>query len=682
MTMKKIAKKTNLKHNNNMHKRLKIGLIGASLFILIFFIQPLSQMAYAEQSASNSSEATTEEFEKYVECTKKAKANNKLIGNLELQQECGKEIPLDCDLTGAWSWIMCPLITTVGNGVDSSYSFLKNFFKIDVKFFETQSEVHQVWQQIRNLANVGLVIYFMIIVVSQITGRGLSNYGIKRTMPKLIVAVILINLSYFVAQTMIDLSNIIGVNIFNLFQAMESSLFISVKPSANTVTAPGVGVSAIILLLGVTAIHAIAVQTALYALLMPMFISFIMTVVVTGLFLIARQAVAIVLVVLSPIAFLTLIFPNTEKIYNFWKRLMTGVLVLFPVAGFLFGGANFVSALLANSSNTFLMQAIALIMTGLPLVFLPALVKNTIAAIPTIGSKMTGVLDKARNKAVTTAKNSKGAEFSRKKAAQRRADLRLGNYKGINPLLYAQKHAQGAVLGATASGRATLQSDIKNQTDSIESLASGMDDTDLITIANAAQSNKLDELDISNLSIKTRQAIAAQGMSGRNMAEIAMAANLKLAKDGDLNYDQFRNLTSYASSNGLNQNVINNISENIRKESVNEGRFDTAGYIKGLQRDGNVNTENINNKNDNWRQDHMMNELRHMNQNQLAALSADSLEVQTTNGRVTHRSPGAQAMYDLYRSDPNFKANIDNLRNNGSPLMNASTLAAINEALK
>ena len=157
------------------------------------------------------------------------------------------------------------------------------------------------------------------------------------------MATILINVSYVISQFLIDVSNLVGSSVLKLFQGFENTVFLRM-PNNNPGGVAATGLSgALMIILGIMTIKQVSIMTSLFALVVPLFVSFIMVVVVTGLILLIRQAAAIVLVIIAPIAFLSLIFPNTERLFNFWKKSMSGVLVLFPVVGMLFGAAGFIS---------------------------------------------------------------------------------------------------------------------------------------------------------------------------------------------------------------------------------------------------------------------------------------------------------------------------------------------------
>ena len=57
----------------------------------------------------------------------------------------------------------------------------------------------------------------MFVIISQLTGVGLDNYGVKKILPKLIIAVILVNVSYILCQLCIDVANLVGGSIKEIF---------------------------------------------------------------------------------------------------------------------------------------------------------------------------------------------------------------------------------------------------------------------------------------------------------------------------------------------------------------------------------------------------------------------------------------------------------------------------------
>jgi len=77
---------------------------------------------------------------------------------------------------------------------------------------------------------------FFAIIFSQATSIGITNYGIKRLLPRLILIAIATNISYFICSVLIDAFNILGVGITSLFAAVNNG-----EAGAVTVTGTGAG---------------------------------------------------------------------------------------------------------------------------------------------------------------------------------------------------------------------------------------------------------------------------------------------------------------------------------------------------------------------------------------------------------------------------------------------------------
>ena len=63
------------------------------------------------------------------------------------------------------------------------------------------------------------------MIYSHITSFGISNYGIKKILPRLIIVAILVNISFYICAIAIDLSNIAGQAIQDMFINIETYLY-------------------------------------------------------------------------------------------------------------------------------------------------------------------------------------------------------------------------------------------------------------------------------------------------------------------------------------------------------------------------------------------------------------------------------------------------------------------------
>lgn len=242
-------------------------------------------------------------------------------------------------------WILCPLIESAGRVGDQAFQYLaKNFLETEPELVATNSGTYIAWELGRNIANILFIIAFLIIIYSQVTGAGINNYGIKRMLPRLILAALAVNLSYFICQGMVDLTNIIGYEVqnamVNIAKQVTDSVIMPPQTSLDIQTSNGA--------LGKIAAAAMGL-TIVWALL-PVLTLGISTVVITCLIIIIilllRKAFIVLLVVIAPIAFVAYLLPNTEKLFSKWLNMFWQLLLVFPIIGLLFGAGQLASAII------------------------------------------------------------------------------------------------------------------------------------------------------------------------------------------------------------------------------------------------------------------------------------------------------------------------------------------------
>jgi len=251
-------------------------------------------------------------------------------------------------------WILCPVANAIAGLTDALFEAVEAFMKVaPLGLSVTDNPLYEAWSVMRSIANVAFVIAFLIIIFSQLTSAGVSNYGVKKLLPRLIVAAILVNLSYFICAIAVDLSNILGVAIQELFKGIADQSAVSPEKGDNwgsIITAVLTGGAALAGgLLAVEAFTAGGVWGALAAAL-PLLVGALFALVVAFLILLARQALIIMLIVLAPLAFVAYLLPNTENLYKKWQKLFMTLLLLFPMLSVIFGGSLLASSILRNTA--------------------------------------------------------------------------------------------------------------------------------------------------------------------------------------------------------------------------------------------------------------------------------------------------------------------------------------------
>lgn len=259
--------------------------------------------------------------------------------------------------TGSLSWLICPLTDLISSAVDGIYSLINDFLVVNPISTESSSPIYIIWQYVRSITNFIFIIFLLIVILSQITGLGITNYGIKRVLPRLIIAVILVNLSFLICSLAVDLSNIIGNSLRGFFGDVQDTLLQSLNGSIDI---QAISFSDLVgMLIGGGAIAGIAISLtgglgALFWMLVPVLLGALVAV-VTGLITIAgRQAVIALLIMISPLAFVAYLLPNTEKWFTSWKNLLIRMLVFYPLFSFLYGASQLTGwALIASAKNAF-----------------------------------------------------------------------------------------------------------------------------------------------------------------------------------------------------------------------------------------------------------------------------------------------------------------------------------------
>jgi hypothetical protein len=356
---------------------------------------------------------------------------------------------------GALGWILCPLLTGAGEFLEGVYDrWIEPSLRVDATLVEGNGPVFEAWSIFRNIANIVFIVLLLVVIFSQLTGVGIDNYGIKKILPKVVICAILINLSYIVCQLAVDLSNILGYGLRSFFSGLTSDLtlgasFAGAKVSGGATFLTGL----VVALLG--ALGVVAIITQGLAILIPLLFAFLSGVIaVFFLFLLlgVRQVGVVLLVVISPLAFVCYMLPNTKKLFDRWLKMFQGLLLFFPLCGLIIGASSFASyILLSTNADSFFFALLAMLLNVVPFFFLPMLLKTSFAAMGNIGAKISGMGSRAGsglNKWV------KGTDAYKQQQARSKAGIdRNGNVTGFGRLRANVANKTGVGRNALARNR-------------------------------------------------------------------------------------------------------------------------------------------------------------------------------------------------------------------------------------
>ena len=306
--------------------------------------------------------------------------------------------PVTCtSQIGAVGWIICPTTGLLAKGIDALYGIIENLLSVKPLEMGRNSPVYQVWAYMRNIANICFIIFLLVIIYSQITGLGINNYGIKKSLPRLIITAIIVNFSFLFCAIAVDISNIIGNGLKDLLAGIADNAISTgtIDPSKNTgfyalfttIAAGGIGTTILLAFPGG--------PLGLLLAIIPVIVGGIISVVIGLLVLGLRQALVVFLVAISPVAFVLYILPNTEKHFQKWKNYFAQMLFFYPMFSMLFGVTKLASMIFITSATTPFGIIIGVAIQVLPLFLAANLMQLSGTALGGISSKLNGLGNKA-----------------------------------------------------------------------------------------------------------------------------------------------------------------------------------------------------------------------------------------------------------------------------------------------
>lgn len=345
------------------------------------------------------------------------------------EEEEGGEPKNSCGIDGGLGWLICPVMTFVANINDAAYGAISGFLDIKPAILGDNSNTSgakQGWDFFRNIANAIFAVIFLWIIFSQISNVGVSNYRIKKILPRLIIGALLVNLSYYLCQIFVDLSNILGHTLKDALEAGAGGIGTESEAagwgSAIAATIVGVG--------GVAAFAALAIG-------IPTLAAGFLAIMTVFIILVVRQAGIILLISMSPIAFAAWLLPNTEDLFKKWMKMFRGLLLVFPIISLLYGAGKLAGAVLASSATVDpnnpdeTLHLVALAATTMPLIATPFVLQNSLSSLGSIGAKI-GKLSSAANGNLKNAVMNKSRISDVKNAWKSRSARKLAERRSGN----------------------------------------------------------------------------------------------------------------------------------------------------------------------------------------------------------------------------------------------------------
>lgn len=263
---------------------------------------------------------------------------------------------------GTWlDWLICPTTIFLGSVSDGFYNMIDGLLEVNSSMFNTDSAAYHVFSVFLPIANILLAIAFTVIIYSEATGNAfgsMSNYSVKKLLPRLVVFAIIVNLSWWLCAVAVDISNILGANLKDFFggvgiDALNKSALSWTNAAADAnggyrITTVNIVAGATMVTLGAIGGAAMFGQLATLGIIL---LVVIFALAMTFLILIVRQAGVILLCILAPAAIAMAILPNTRKLFEKWKQWMLAMLITYPVISLIYGASDLASKVLASAAS-------------------------------------------------------------------------------------------------------------------------------------------------------------------------------------------------------------------------------------------------------------------------------------------------------------------------------------------
>lgn len=360
-------------------------------------------------------------------------------GGSEENKDGGEDSKSRCAIDGI-GWIICPVVNFLADISDDSAGILAKLLEVN-SFILTDrgpDSAFFYWSRVRDIANIVFIIVFLIVIYSQVSGLGISNYGIKKLLPKLLMTIVLVNVSFYVCSFLVDISNIVGSSSFNFISSLGGG---GSGPEGGWATKGNMwgGVAAAVL--------AGTAGFFLLATLVSGLIFVVVTAAVTVFLLGARQALVIFTIILSPLAFVALLLPSTEGLFKKWWGFFKTLLSLYPAIGLLYGACN-LGATVINSmkgESSVLLQIIAAALTFTPLLLVSRLTSmmTSMMGLAKVadawGQKAGNAVGKKSQNMLNESKWGKYMDHRDQVKKERKAQIQAGTYRGTkNPLTWGR----------------------------------------------------------------------------------------------------------------------------------------------------------------------------------------------------------------------------------------------------
>lgn len=320
------------------------------------------------------------------------------------------------------TWALCPAVDIALGFIEKLDEWITDslVFNRD-SFFNTQSSNPEhaksakayktAWNSFRFIALGLVVVVGLVIVISHMLGfEILDAYSLRKTLPRFIIAIIAINISWPIMDVLIGFINALGVGIRNIiFMPFENVG----QPYTNWAEFFGWIV--------IGGLGKMAVNLGLGGLLSLAFTGFL-AILIAFVVIVIRDIGLQILIILAPVAFVAYILPNTQKVWSLWSKTLLTLLLMLPIMMATISAGHAFSSV-ASVSDNLLYQFISLIAYFAPYFMMAFMFRLAGGVVAQIG----GIVNDSSRGLFDRQRKYRGEQIQKNKEAERSGNRFRGN---------------------------------------------------------------------------------------------------------------------------------------------------------------------------------------------------------------------------------------------------------------
>jgi hypothetical protein len=263
------------------------------------------------------------------------------------------DLKIECDLLKPWQWPGCWTAKLSAFALKLSsmvlYQGAKAFdwainYSLDIaKIMKDMPLVTVGWKILLNITNLAYIFILLFVAICMILG--LSSYGNKALIARIILTAVFVNFSLFASKVVVDFSNIAALQFYNLMKSSSSSTttptdiseqfmkplgLLTIFSKANSSYSGGSAVNAI--RLDGTGDWSDYWKIAILCILGSIFVITTAFVFLAGAFMfISRTLMLLFLMMFSSLAFAANVLPSTKSHFSEWSNKLVKNAMFAPI---------------------------------------------------------------------------------------------------------------------------------------------------------------------------------------------------------------------------------------------------------------------------------------------------------------------------------------------------------------